>query len=435
MRGSAFALVLLSVACTEVVSVLTPPPDAEQPDAGAGANGGKGGAGGSAGSGGSDSVPDAGNGGAPSAGSGGEPGRAPVEGVTVDAGDAHACATRHGALYCWGSGSRGKLGIGDTADHHRPARVGNGSEWIGATSGSQHSCAVTATGEVFCFGANDVGQLGIPGMPESTTPVEVSLPGRASAVITEANTTCALLVDGRLFCWGENTEGQIGLSDGFPGENHFEPIEVGSLGTSGSGLYRAVDVGHGHVCGIRDSGALECWGRNTAEQLGLGPDAFDQIREPTRVGDSTDWRAVQAGQDSSCAIDVAGALYCWGTNTFANLGTGDRETYDVPTAVSPEIAFSEVSIDTFHSCAVDVGGALYCWGRGNEGQLANGEWVDREVPTAVPGETWRSVAVGRFYTCAVRADGAVFCSGSNDSGQLGQGDTERRSALSLVAFE
>ncbi len=208
-------------------------------------------------------------------------------------------------------------------------------------------CAVDASGEVFCFGANDVGQLGVPGMPESTIPVGVSLPDRASFVSTEANTTCALLDDGRLFCWGENTEGQIGLSDGFPGENYLEPIEVGSLGPSGAALYRAVDVGHGHVCGTRDSGELECWGRNTAEQPGLGPDAFDQIREPTRVGDSSDWSAVQAGQDSSCAVDATGALYCWGTNTFANLGTGDRDTYDVPTSVSPEIAFSEVSIDTF----------------------------------------------------------------------------------------
>jgi alpha-tubulin suppressor-like RCC1 family protein len=303
------------------------------------------------------------------------------------------------------------------------------------TTGSQHSCAVREGGEVECFGANDVGQLGVSGMPESTTPVEVELPEPASFVITEVNTTCALLADRRLFCWGENTEGQLGLSDGYPGENYFEPIEVGSLEPSSTALYRAVDVGHGHVCGIRDSGALYCWGRNTAEQLGLGLDAPDQVREPTRVGDSTGWRSVQAGADSSCVIDGAAALYCWGTNTFANLGTGDRETYELATPVAPEIAFSRVSIDTFHSCAVDQGGALYCWGRGNEGQLANGEWVDREVPTLVPGETFSSVAVGRFFTCAVHVDGAVFCSGSNDGGQLGQGDTERRSVLSLVAFE
>ncbi len=431
MRPAYGALLWLFVGCTDVVSVLTPPREAGEPDAGGAGSGGKG----VAGSGGRDSVPDAGDGGRPNAGSGGESGAPAIEGVTLDAGGGHVCATREGALYCWGSGSRGKLGTGDTDDRHRPARVGKGSEWIRATSGSQHSCALDASGEVSCFGANDVGQLGVPGMPESLTPVQVTLPEAASFVITEANTTCALLVDERVFCWGENTEGQMGLSDGFPGENYFEPIEVASLGASGTARYRAIDTGHGHVCGIRDSGALYCWGRNTAEQLGLGPDAFDQIREPTRVGDSTEWGFVQAGQDSSCAIDTSGALYCWGTNTFANLGTGDRETYDVPTAIAPEIAFSAISIDTFHSCALDRDGALYCWGRGNEGQLANGEWVDREVPTLASSESFGSVAVGRFFTCAVRVDGAVFCSGSNDGGQLGQGDTERRSVLSLVAFE
>lgn len=373
-------------------------------------------------------MPGAGEGGASGAGSG------EVDDVSIDLGNRHACATRAGALYCWGNGERGKLGVGDTSERLRPARVGRDSDWLSVTTGLQHSCALRKSGKVFCFGANDVGQLGVPNVPESDTPLELKLPAKALSIVTETNTSCALLEDGRLYCWGENTEGQLGLSDRYPGDDYFEPIEVGSLGAS-TGLYRAVDVGHGHVCGVRDSGLLYCWGRNTARQLGLGPDAAEQIRKPTQVGSQNNWRLVQAGADSSCAIDATGALYCWGTNEFGNLGTGQRDTYSLPTRIGPELTFRDISIDTFHSCAIDAERALYCWGRGIEGQLSTGDWDDREVPTLVPGAAWRGVRVGRFFTCAVRVDGAVLCSGSNESGQLGQGDTERRSVLSLVTFE
>ncbi len=109
MRRAALSLLWLSISCTDVVSVLTPPPDANEPDAGTGANGGGGGKGGTD-TGGSDSSPEAGDGGVPSAGGGGESGAPSVEGVTADAGDAHACATRDGALYCWGSGRAASSG-------------------------------------------------------------------------------------------------------------------------------------------------------------------------------------------------------------------------------------------------------------------------------------------------------------------------------------
>jgi alpha-tubulin suppressor-like RCC1 family protein len=427
---SLLVLALLG-ACTEVVEVLTPPSSGLVPgdagldsslplDSGASGSGG---------------ASDAGLEGSPDATSDAAPRDAGIVGTSVDCGDTHTCATQDGRLYCWGAGSRGRLGLGDATDRTSPVQVGIDADWEQATAAAQHSCARRADGSVFCFGANDLGQLGVPAVTESFVPVQVTLPAAATFVVAESNTTCALLGDKRLFCWGENTEGQLGLGDGYPGENHFEPIEVASLTDAGPPSdYAAVDTGQGHVCAVRDPGELYCWGRNTGSQLGQGPGAPGQIREPTRVGGSANWLFVQAGQDSGCAINDADELYCWGNNSFANLGTGDRDNRDAPTLIAAGTAFSSVSIDTFHACGLGSGGTLRCWGRGIEGQLGTGDLMDQEAPAVVSSEVWKQVAVGRFFTCAVRDDEGVYCTGENSAGQLGQGDTERRNQLSLVTF-
>jgi alpha-tubulin suppressor-like RCC1 family protein len=168
MRASVVFACLSLVACSDVVEVLTPASgtaDAAPPDTG-------------------------------------PPREGDITGVTVDGGGEHTCATVDGALYCWGSGSRGKLGIGVTGDQTRPARVGIDSDWQLTTAATQHSCALRSDGSVYCFGANDVGQLGVAGVTESRTPVQVELPGPATFVVAEHNHTCALLASGRLYCWG-----------------------------------------------------------------------------------------------------------------------------------------------------------------------------------------------------------------------------------------
>ena len=81
MRFLVLAPLLACAACTDVVEVLTPPPVAGNAPGDAG----------------SDAAP---------------PRDAGISGVTVDGGQEHTCATRDGALYCFGSGSRGKLALG-----------------------------------------------------------------------------------------------------------------------------------------------------------------------------------------------------------------------------------------------------------------------------------------------------------------------------------
>lgn len=418
-----FSLVLVAslgggVHCSEVTEVLTPPPAA----GGSGGSVGSLPTTGSAGTFGGSAMATGGTGATDGAG-GADPGNGIV---MLDAGVDHSCAVFQGALYCWGDNQRGRLGVGDGENRASPARVGLLDSWVQVTTGADHSCALRADGTVWCFGANDVGQVGSPGVNDVVSPIAVTLPNAAVAIASESYFTCAVLGDGSLHCWGENTEGMLGQDDTYPGDPAFLPLRVGAFAD-----WSSVDAGQGHTCGVRLPGSLWCWGRNTDYQLGLGADVGEQYRSPQQVGSNSDWTQVQAGQNHSCALRVAGELWCWGEGQFGALGTGDLDHRANPARVD-ERQYTQVSLDTFHTCAVDSAADLWCWGRNAEGQLGLGDIEDRVLPTRVATGGWAQVAAGRFYTCAKKLDATIWCTGANEVGQLGLGDTERRNEFSRV---
>lgn len=96
-----------------------------------------------------------------------------------------------------------------------------------------------------------------------------------------------------------------------------------------------------------------------------------------------DWEYVVSGQDSSCGLRAFGKLFCWGGNSFGNLGLGDTQPRLTPTAVVPERLWKQIAIDTFHACGTDAEQNLYCWGRGIEGQLGTADNAERLAPDLI----------------------------------------------------
>lgn len=430
-RASLLVVAVWLSACSQVSEVLTPIPDTTT-SAGGSASTGSGGSGisGAGGSGASVGGASTSVGGSTSAGGttdgGGSGGTAGLDVVLVDAGTEHACAVVQGSLYCWGGNQRGRLGVGDGQNRLFPTRVGTLDQWIMVTTGAEHSCALREDGSVWCFGANDAGQIGQPVVNDVLSPSAVSLAAPATLVTTESDFTCALLADGTLYCWGENTEGMLAQDDTYPGENQYLPVQVADYDD-----WLSVDAGQGHGCGLRSPGTLWCWGRNSQNQLGLGDSAAVQFRVPQQTGNESDWTQVQAGQNHSCGLRAGGELWCWGDNTFGNLGTGDFDPRSSPVRIDSR-EYSQVSLDTFHTCAIDSDAQLWCWGRNVEGQLGLGDIEDRVIPTKVPDGGWEQVAVGRFFTCAKKLDQSIWCTGENVVGQLGVGDTDRRNVFTPI---
>ena len=84
--------------------------------------------------------------------------------VQVATGSRHtACVTEDGALYTWGKGASGRLGLGNSSDTDMPTLVQGelvGNRVVEVTSGDAHTACVTEDGALYTWGAGDNGKLG-----------------------------------------------------------------------------------------------------------------------------------------------------------------------------------------------------------------------------------------------------------------------------------
>jgi alpha-tubulin suppressor-like RCC1 family protein len=235
--------------------------------------------------------------------------------------------------------------------------------------------------------------------------------------------TCAIR-NGALLCWGRNDAGQLG--DG-TGASRQIPTQVAGMLTDVS----AVSAGNAHTCAIQDD-ALYCWGYNLYGQVGDGSGANRSTPTPV-AGMASDVTAIVAGGDHACALQ-GGALKCWGRSSFGQIGDGSLTNRMTPVLVtSMTTGVSAISAGLAHTCAVHQG-ALKCWGYNISGQLGDGTSMARATPTQVTGLTINvsATSAGSEHTCAVHS-GALKCWGRNDYGQLGDNTLTNRTAPIAVA--
>lgn len=130
---------------------------------------------------------------------------------------------------------------------------------------------------------------------------------------------CGLLSDGTVRCWGRDsldapaTPGERG--DGALGRDAAVSVLEGATPAPVVGLSSVVQISVGSnlgTCARTSDGAVWCWGRNDAGQLGR-PLTEQTVAVPTRVEGIPPVKDVQLGYRMACAIAAeGGALYCWG---------------------------------------------------------------------------------------------------------------------------
>jgi alpha-tubulin suppressor-like RCC1 family protein len=346
--------------------------------------------------------------------------------TSISAGQYFTCMrTTTGAAQCFGQNNYGQLGDGTNADRTTAVGVTGLSSGVASLSGGAwHSCAVTDSGSVKCWGRNDWGNLGDGTTSTSYTPVDVSgLNATAVKVVTTNYSSCALTSVGGVKCWGYGGWGLIG--DG-TGSSRYTPVDVSGM-TSG---VIALAAGGQHICAVKNTGALLCWGWNGYGQLGDG--SGSDRYEPTEAnGLDSGVVAVAPGMYHTCASLATGAVKCWGYNGDGQLGSNNWNQMYTPVSVyGMTDATASISSGERYTCVVKTTGALWCWGSNVNGQFGNGNTSTTNYPVNISalGSTVRSVSasLAGFHTCALTTDGTAKCWGYNGYGQLGDASTTQR---------
>jgi alpha-tubulin suppressor-like RCC1 family protein len=367
--------------------------------------------------------------------------------VAVSVGVDFACALTEGrAVLCWGDGTRGALGDGQFAVSPVPVPVAGLTSGVMAVSaGSDSTSAILADGTVVCWGSAADGELGNGSSEQdggigfgiggvSGVPVRVkTLPGPAVSVST-GEAPCAALKSGAVECWGPI------------GEDALTPVPVTDEGpvislTTGGDL--STDE---FACAVSADASIGCWGGNGAGQLGNGTTTSGSIpvQNAALKIDATVVSGSPAG-NFACAV-ASGLAYCWGDNSYGELGDGTKSGSSIAVAVEELSGVVSVAAGSDFACAITSagpdagldageGGSLYCWGDNSYGQLGNGSSTSTSVPVAIPDLTSgvAAVAAGTFFVCALLSDGTVDCWGYNGNGQLGNGSTKWSSVPTKVS--
>ncbi len=317
--------------------------------------------------------------------------------IKIAAGDTHSCAIPKeegdsGHAYCWGENANGQLGTLGYADYISPTPVGASAYFSDIKLNGDNSCALSSTAQdLFCWGLgttypqqlNDLtsvtdfavgyhhicainngkvycwgqelntgwGQLGDNNY-RSTLGVDKSTP--LEIWDTASNSSTGLLAGKapyKLWAGGYNTFVSIAEGDlyGFGLMDNCQMEFAPSCGGGSSYTNKAISggdsygdpfsVGFKHSCGTRAGGGFYCWGYNNKGQLGIGgANSYDPyyVNGGTKIDNSyfggSDVTAVSAGFEHTCAI-AGGKIYCWGDNSYGQLGDGTRVSKYRPTLI------------------------------------------------------------------------------------------------------
>jgi alpha-tubulin suppressor-like RCC1 family protein len=133
---------------------------------------------------------------------------------------------------------------------------------------------------------------------------------------------------------------------------------------------------------------------------------------------------ITAASSSTCAINSAGGVECWGEDFYGELGNNTTGVFNTPQqVVGLTSGIVAIAADVFSVCAVTTAGTTTCWGENNYGQLGDGMSMTTGTPVSVSGiSTAVNVAGGGIYaSCILLNGGAVSCMGGDYDGNLALG--------------
>lgn len=338
-----------------------------------------------------------------------------VPSLHVGAGLFFSCAlAADGSGKCWGYGEPGTIGDGSFADATQPTPVVNLTGALGLSAQSYDVCVLAADHTAECWGDDFGGELGDNGSAtKSAVPMRVGMVADVVQVSTGGAPICALHANTTVECWGGavyNQDLRPALIPGFSGAVKLSPTSAG------------------HTCAVMNDGSLRCWGRDNEGQLGDGRSG-DLVKSdvPVPVAGLGAVSDVAVSYDNTCVLLMDQTVSCWGDNSKGQLGNGTTGALGLaPVAVMGLSNVVQLCTSDGYACATKSDGTAWCWGDNSFGELGNGTTMNASVPVQVSGlGNVAGIACGDEHACAQQMDGTVWCWGGNNSGGLGSATTTR----------
>ncbi len=384
---------------------------------------------------------------------------------SVNLSDNSTCVlTKEGTPYCFGDNSFGQIGD-DPKKDSTPIHDTSGNTYhirfeprmpfpnwnisfLNISGNSRTTCGMTTENKLECWGFFEKNKY--------------------QALSVGYGNKCGISIEGnRLFCSSKDTTPQsrpnpwnTPLSTPWASSQSFTQISVGRYQTCGVtkdhghntycwtnpktsyfqwGLYpqlihslneenSKIVVNTNHACAIRKrDGALLCSGENSEGQLGNG----------TRMGTSklvdfvevklngVFFKDIALAENSTCAISTDHDVYCFGSNTYGEVGINNPFPYakDTPKKLQ-NLKLKSISGDSHHFCGVLLNAnkqqnKVVCWGRNHEGQTGQSEYTKNIKPVELNGSVnVISVAVKNETTCTLSNENNVLCFGNNTNGLI-----------------
>jgi alpha-tubulin suppressor-like RCC1 family protein len=178
-----------------------------------------------------------------------------------------------GRLWTFGAGSHGRLGHNDEQDRLVPTLVApakfEDSKIVTVASGAWHTMAVGVNGALWGWGAGSYGQLGLGDHNKRLVPTmvgaeEVFGGSKARTVACGPYHTLVVTEAGELWAYGQGAQGRLGINDE---QDRLVPMRVDPLHFSHAPI-SAIAAGDYHSAAVTAGGNLYTWGKGEANNPG-----------------------------------------------------------------------------------------------------------------------------------------------------------------------
>jgi alpha-tubulin suppressor-like RCC1 family protein len=325
--------------------------------------------------------------------------------------------------YVYVCGNNSTNGLGSTGTTKTPTKITIPKDIIHISSSNTHTMFLKSDGKVYSCGTNYHGEIGNGTTSPVNVPTKIPITN-VKSIATSSNRTVFLKNDNTVHVCGKNTDGSLGLGldNSIDIKKMAEQIPITDV--------KAIAAYGNHNLIVMNDDTLYGWGNNTYGQLGLGNITGADWRTknvPTLIdffhihSKFTNIHKVSAGQKESYFLKRDGTIYRTGQIFPELLPLPDNiKVQDMCMSTTGTVT----SIGSYNEYfLITQDSEVYCWGSNSYGQLGLGDTMKRETPTLIEydnlGKRFNNIKKivkkkGSYSYYFLKNDGTVYACGQDE---------------------